>query len=85
MLGVIRNDTRPLRLNNQSDGVIDKKNDILKETLYRCGWCGEIVDSLGNKLNPAAKAYRILILEKFGDGVSKAVEGYCCKNKKSQN
>jgi hypothetical protein len=57
------------------------KHYVEEETVFRCGWCGNIVDSKGKELNQQDRMYAIKVLEKYGDSVAKAVHGKCCESK----
>jgi len=63
----------------------EKTKHLVEETtVYRCGWCGNVVNFDGSELDPHARAYNIKIIEKFGHSVEKHVDGYCCKGKRHQ-
>jgi hypothetical protein len=52
------------------------------DTVYRCGYCGDMVEFNGNKLDDNERAFRISVLEKFPRTVTtKQTSGYCCRNK----
>ena len=81
----IKND--PERYEGDSD--TGNKNDDFKfsyldyndKILYRCGWCGNIVDSNGYEFDSNTRLAKIEILEKFYNRVSvTAVHGKCCPN-----
>jgi len=73
-LKVIRNDSRQIKHEDEGD-------EITEQTVYRCGWCGNIVDYDGSKLSSETRDYHIAVLQKYGDGISRQVHGYCCKHK----
>lgn len=51
------------------------------DTVFRCGYCGDMVEFNGNKLDDNEREFRISVLEKFKSTVTtKQVEGYCCRN-----
>lgn len=53
------------------------------DTVYRCGYCGDMVEFNGNKLDDSERAFRISILEKFKSTViTKHTTGYCCRNRR---
>jgi hypothetical protein len=52
---------------------------VVESPVYRCGWCGKIVDSKGEELPWDSWKYCTLVVEKFGDGVVSTVTGDCCK------
>jgi hypothetical protein len=52
------------------------------ETIYRCGWCGNIVDSDGSEFDPESREFKIKIHQKFRNTISeKSVNGKCCKDR----
>lgn len=49
--------------------------------IYRCGWCGNVVDSDGTEFSVETKKYKINVLEKFEVNITqKDVHGKCCPN-----
>jgi hypothetical protein len=49
--------------------------------MYRCGWCGNIVDYKSSELTDRARQYKIELAQKFGDKIiEKPVDGNCCPN-----
>ncbi|HCT30051.1 MAG TPA: serine/threonine protein kinase [Bacteroidales bacterium] len=58
-----------------------RKHYIEEDIVYRCGWCGNIVDFEGNELDYQTREYNIRIIKKFGQSVVKKVHGKCCKDK----
>jgi len=61
----------------------NKKFDRLdmNEVVYRCGWCGNIVDQDGGELNQLTFKRKMKILEAYGvEAFVKKVTGYCCRN-----
>lgn len=57
------------------------KHYLEEDIVYRCGWCGNIVDSEGEELDSQTRDYNIRILEKFGRSVEEHIHGNCCKDK----
>ena len=57
------------------------KNFVEEETIYMCGFCGDIVDSLGNAIDYQTRNYNIKVIEKYGHSVIKEVYGKCCRDK----
>jgi serine/threonine protein kinase len=54
------------------------KHLIEEQTIYRCGYCGNVIDSDGSKLDSHTRDYNIKVFEKFGPSVVELGEGYCC-------
>lgn len=80
-VGVIIGDNN--RFENDFDTkVVDQPNDDFKyETIYRCGWCGNIVDFDGLEFDSSTRQFKIDILKKFEDTVTvEKVNGNCCPN-----
>lgn len=51
------------------------------EIIYRCGWCGNIVDFDGAELHPQTRMHKINVLEKYKYSVTEErVHGACCTN-----
>lgn len=51
-------------------------------TVYRCGWCGNVVAEEGSLLSNSTRAEHIRIIEKFGTEITHIkVNGMCCKDK----
>ena len=51
------------------------------DTVYRCGWCGNVVDSDGSLLTRETRDENIRIIEKFkGEIKHVSVNGKCCPN-----
>lgn len=75
-LRIQRGDSHPKHL-------ITKEKELYPpfERIYRCGWCGNIVDYDGSLLNNAARNERIRVLENFKYEVKQiTVNGKCCPN-----
>ena len=53
------------------------------DTVHRCGYCGNMVEFNGDKLDDNERLFRISILEKFQSTViTKHTTGYCCRNRR---
>ena len=49
--------------------------------IYRCGWCGNVVEVDGSEFTSETRKHKIEILEKFkGQVTQKDVNGKCCPN-----
>lgn len=72
--------------NENSSNQIDKKEKlkhfIEEETVYRCGWCGNLVTEKGLDLDDHNWRYNIKVIEKFGDRIVKRIECQNCKKQK---
>lgn len=52
------------------------------DCVYRCGWCGNVVDFDGALLDPKIRQENIRVLEKFGNDIRQIkVHGKCCADK----
>lgn len=57
-----------------------KQSMIHEDTVYRCGWCGNIVARDGGELDDFTLSYNVKVIKKFGYGVVTKVHGNCCKD-----
>lgn len=65
--------------NGTSVNTIDE--NYSDEIIYRCGYCGNIVDFDGSEYDNQTRQFKIKILEKFRSTVTvKNVAGKCCPN-----
>ena len=49
------------------------------EIIYRCGWCGNVVDFDGSELDAILRSRKISSLQKFGSDIEiHRVHGTCC-------
>ena len=65
--------------NDGSVHIIDENYE--DEIIYRCGYCGNVVDYDGTEFEPQTRQFKIKILEKFSSTVTvKSVAGKCCPN-----
>ena len=54
-------------------------SSALDEIFYRCGWCGNVVESDGSLLNDDIREYKISLLRKYENELSVyKVHGDCC-------
>lgn len=52
------------------------------DTIYRCGWCGNVVDFDGNEFDPITRNHVIKIYETYTDTIEVVkVNGECCREK----
>lgn len=52
------------------------------EIVYRCGWCGNVVDRDGALLDSGTRLEQIRVIEKFGSQIEHIrINGQCCKGK----
>lgn len=76
-IGIVKDDSESIRF--IPEPVYDE-SDIV----YRCGYCGNVVDYDGEELTPGFRQANIELLEKFGaEVVVKHVTGFCCRNQES--
>lgn len=61
--------------------TVDSSNDdeARYETIYRCGWCGNIVMENGHEFDAHTRRLKIQTYEKYNNQVVK-VNGMCCPN-----
>jgi hypothetical protein len=80
-VGVIKDDNNRFE-NDYAFKVVSQPKDNFKyETIYRCGWCGNVVDYDGSEFNSSTRQFKIDILEKNKNTVTvKHVNGKCCPN-----
>lgn len=72
------------RFENDFDSkLVNQPNEkIAFETIYRCGWCGNVVDFNGCELDNTTRQFKINILEKYRDSLKvKQINGECCPNR----
>lgn len=72
-LGIIKDD-----INNPSRLPIIQENILPIETVYRCGWCGKIVDNQGDEHDRDTVARLIKLIERYGDDIVERVNGRNC-------
>lgn len=56
-----------------------RNHEIYEQTVYRCGYCGNIVNEDGSELSHVDYQYKAAILDSFGSQVTQNVVGFCCK------
>ncbi len=57
------------------------EDDIDLETVYRCGWCGNVVDADGSEFDSGEREAKIRLLQKYSERVNTTrVNGACCPN-----
>ncbi len=80
-VGVIKDDNNRFE-NDYDPKVANQPNDDFKyETIYRCGWCDNVVDFDGSEFDSSTRQFKIDILEKYKNTVTvKHVNGKCCPN-----
>lgn len=79
-IGIIRNDEFSIRKAN--DKQPSKYYPHEGEIIYRCGYCGNIVDSKGKELIRYDWDRAKYLLENFQEVIRKHVSGECCVNSK---
>ena len=74
---VIQNDTYSAR-------TVEEDEPDLYEPIYRCGWCGNVVDYDGKQLSDDMRRYKIGLIEKYSsDVIVKSTHGYCCRHRQN--
>lgn len=71
-------ETRTLEKNCEKEDKI--RHHLEYEKVFRCGWCGNIVDKDGSELKGEMRMYKIHVREQFGSEVEIRVNGECCAN-----
>jgi hypothetical protein len=83
-IGLILNDPRrPRQIRNAED----LKQSLLnsEEIIFRCGFCGDIVDPNGEELdNKAYVRHRQILETRKAKGFVREIVGYCCHDKYSK-
>jgi len=68
-----------IRIGKNESETLYNNFDPYHETIYRCGYCGNIVDRNGNELNNIERQNKISILEKYKHAIDvQNVPGKCC-------
>ncbi|WP_372800882.1 hypothetical protein [Lutibacter sp.] len=85
-IGIIKNDKDPNRpcnnLSNEDFLEQDKSFDFLDgEVVYRCNWCGNIVDAKGIPLNGYERDRIIDYLQNYDNPIVEHKNGECCPEK----
>lgn len=76
-IGVIKND--PNRFPNDYLGESASDDSHKYDTIYRCGWCGNVVDYDGSEFSSEIRAAKIRIHQKHRSTIhEKTVHGKCC-------
>jgi len=82
-VGLMKNDDTRYYQDHMNDttGRNTPDNSYAYETIYRCGWCGNIVDFDGSEFDPQTRQFKISIHQKFNKTITeKQVNGACCPN-----
>jgi hypothetical protein len=77
-ISVINN---PLAIKEIKTSTQDNKPVISLETVYRCGWCSNIVNSDGSELSTQTRAYKTQAVQMFGRTSVVYVQGSCCQHR----
>jgi serine/threonine protein kinase len=67
----------------EKDGVPKKeiKHFVEESIVYRCGWCGKIIDEDGLTLDEYTHSYNIKVMSKYGQSVVKKKVCISCKER----
>lgn len=57
----------------------EKADDISYELVYRCGWCGKLLDEHGYELTGNAFEMAVKRHQKYGEGIWIKTTGNCCR------
>lgn len=80
-IGVLKGDTSRFEGDFKTN-VVNKESpneSYAYDTIYRCGWCGNVVDFDGSEFEYETRRFKIKVLEKFKHTVLvKHVDGKCC-------
>lgn len=80
-VGVIRNDQSRYANDFREINERDEEDVYVDQIIYRCGWCGNIVDSDGSEFDVQTRQEKIRIHQKFRSVIKeKSVAGKCCPN-----
>lgn len=72
-----------VRGTNRLDSYYATVNNLSEtdQIIYRCGYCGNVVDYDGAEFDIETRSYKIKVLEKYQDKITeKHVYGACCPN-----
>ncbi|MEO7283953.1 hypothetical protein [Gelidibacter sp.] len=74
-IGIIKDDDESVRID------MSKEFDYYDaEIVYRCGWCGNVVDEKGKELEGYNRERAINYIENFKTAIVKHTNGKCCPN-----
>lgn len=78
-IGVVKNDVNRYEDDYQ---MLDSSDESFRyDTIYRCGWCGNVVDSNGAEFSSEERAFKIKIHLKYRETITEIhVDGKCCPN-----
>jgi hypothetical protein len=75
-IGITLNDEKSVQ-GERSQAPLD-----INEVVYRCGWCGSIVDFDGDELSYSEVGHKTDLLSQFGTDIEvKKITGRCCINR----
>ncbi|MGV6943686.1 hypothetical protein [Sphingobacterium kyonggiense] len=72
---IIREDTKSVRYIEQEN----ENNYYDGEVFYRCGWCGNVVESNGMVLEGYERSRAINYIENYPFPIVKHIDGLCCR------
>lgn len=77
-IGIVKDDESRFEMDYKGyENELDTSYE--NETIYRCGWCGNIVDFDGVQFDQETRNFKIRILQKFQSTVNVIqVNGQCC-------
>ncbi|WP_419213086.1 hypothetical protein ACNR9Q_02835 [Maribacter sp. X9] len=74
-IGILKDDEESVRIDNSNEFEYYDG-----EIVYRCGWCGNIVDEKGKELEGYNRERAINYIENFKTSIVKHTNGNCCPN-----
>lgn len=75
-IGIIKNDTQSIRIQKT-----ESESEFYDgEIIYKCGWCGNIIDKEGNELTGMERERMIKYIKTHSDPITKESNGKCCPN-----
>lgn len=72
-IGILYNDKESIR---KIEPLI--LSELSYYNIYRCGWCGNVVEQDGSLLSASERNNQISHLQKFGQSIVRQVHGKCC-------
>lgn len=83
-IGIVKDDNNRFENDYDPSVSIQPNDDFKYETIFRCGWCGNVVDFDGSEFDSSTRQFKIDILNKYKTTVDvKRVNGVCCANRQS--
>ncbi len=74
-IGILKDDDESIRVDTSNEF-----NYYDGEIVYRCGWCGNVVDEKGKELEGYYRERAINDIENYKSAIVKHTNGNCCPN-----